>query len=74
MQQTTDIILYLCADPCDENDVRLVDGNQKSNGRLEVCIHGQWGSVCETGFDEVDAQVVCRELGFLAESKNDIKC
>ncbi len=34
-----------------------------------MCIHGQWGSVCERHFEEVDAQVVCRELGFPEESE-----
>ena len=52
--------------------MRLVNGTEDWNGRLEVCINGQWGSVCERYFDDVDAQVVCKELGFPANSKK--KC
>ena len=54
---------------CNDTDVRLVAGTREWNGRLEVCINGQWGSVCERHFEEIDAQVVCRELGHPADSK-----
>ncbi len=33
-------------------------------GRLEVCAGGQWGSVCSDGWDDVDAGVACRQLGW----------
>ena len=49
--------------------MRLVEGTREWNGRLEVCINRQWGSVCERYFEEIDARVVCRELGYQAESK-----
>ena len=31
-------------------------------GQVEVLINGEWGSVCNYGFDRKDAQVVCRSL------------
>lgn len=52
-----------------DNNIRLVDGTSMINGRLEVLIKGSWGSVCERHFDDLDAAVVCRELGFPSESK-----
>ena len=33
-------------------------------GRLDVCYNGQWGTVCNYGFSDVDASVACRQLGF----------
>ena len=33
-------------------------------GRLEIFHAGEWGSVCNTGFTEVEASVACVSLGF----------
>ena len=45
-------------------DVRLVGSGLRREGRLEVNVAGVWGTVGEHWFDDVDAGVACRMLGF----------
>lgn len=49
---------------CTEGDVRLLEGSSELEGRVELCRNNQWGTVCVSGWDNSDARVVCRQLGF----------
>ena len=44
--------------------MRLRDGVDPSNGRVEYCRHRTWGAVCSEGWDDSDARVVCSQLGY----------
>ncbi|XP_012286653.1 uncharacterized protein LOC105703113 isoform X2 [Orussus abietinus] len=62
-----------CNDRSDENicsvdeldyAVRLAGSNNTNEGRVEVKILGHWGQVCDDGFGMINADVICKELGF----------
>ena len=48
---------------CKTGEIRLDDGNSGLEGRVEICLNNEWGTVCDQMWDVNDASVVCRQLG-----------
>ena len=57
--------LFCTGSDCSDRDVRLQGGDLSDEiGQVEVCVSGQWNLVCDDNWDDIDASVVCRQLGY----------
>ena len=50
--------------PQSEGQLRLAGGDSPTEGRVEIFHAGVWGTVCDDGWYEDEAQTVCRQLGY----------
>ena len=55
---------------CTTGDVRLQDGPNVREGRVEICINNAWGTVCNNQFGVEDATVTCIQMNFSSEGKH----
>ena len=62
---------------CNDWDLRLLNSSVPpqpagytvlQEGTVEVCFNNTYGSICHNLWNENDAQVVCRDLGFSSEN------
>lgn len=57
------IVAVRILEACYDGEIRLRDGFDEHQGRVEICFSGVWGTVCDNRWDESDADVVCTQLG-----------
>ena len=66
-------IIHMQGGQCVEGSVRLVNGSSHYEGRVEICLSGHWGVVCDDEWNNNNARVVCRQLGYSTESEQAYK-
>ena len=49
-----------------------IDGNYFYGGRVEVCYNGTYRPVCDDGWTDNDAAVVCYQVGYSYYSKHSL--
>ena len=62
---------------CSDGDLRLVNGFSHLEGRVEICFYNTWGTICaryQSNWDSGEANVACRQLGFIPRGKDYISC
>lgn len=47
---------------CTDGRIRLQDGTNPLEGRVEICYNRAWGTVCDRGFEQTEANIVCNQL------------
>ena len=64
-------ILYsLTIESCEEGTVQISGfGEGALAGHVEVCIEQSWTTICDETWDDLEASVVCRQLGFSPHGK-----
>ena len=53
---------------CTDWELRLVGGVSVREGRVEVCVNGVWSTICDESWSNIDAGVICYQLGYPRES------
>ena len=44
--------------------IRLLNGTNEKEGRVEIYWNNQWCTVCDDLWDDIDATVICKQLGY----------
>ncbi len=70
------MLIFIIFPDCTDGDIRLANRSDDSmfvEGRVEVCMFSMWRTVCDNSWDNMDANVVCIELGYSNRGKSSTK-
>jgi len=59
---------------CANNTLRLAGSSNGYEGRVELCRNNVWGTICDDGWQTLDASVACRQLGFSPTGMSYVNC
>ena len=48
--------------------IKLSNGTNEKEGRVEIYWNNQWCTVCDDLWDDIDATVICKQLGYIRGS------
>ena len=60
-----------CSGGSPQGAIRIMGGG--NFGQLEICHANEWGTVCDDGWEDVDARVACVQLGLPSSSESNTK-
>ena len=53
-----------CNPGCNDGEIKLSGGSGDLEGTVKVCIKGGFYTICDDGWSNNDATVICRQLGY----------
>ena len=61
---------HITAEECSGNVIRMTNGRVTIDrdtysmaGGIQICVNNRWATVCQSGWEDVDATVACEQLG-----------
>ena len=63
------VLLLFIITGCTYGDIRLIGGGFENEGTVQVCYNKLWGLISDSNWDNNDAKIVCKQLGYIGGSK-----
>lgn len=57
-------MIFLFLNLISVDNIRIVHGEYPNQGHVQIKLNDEWGTICDQDWDDQDALVVCRQLGY----------